>query len=59
MHEPACTRSGKRLVTLPESLLVTNEVGADVCTQACVTFSVDLRAGESELFLVARPTQPI
>ena len=47
------TRSGKRVITLPEPLLVTNEAGVKVCAEACGTFSVDLRAGESELFIVA------
>ena len=50
------TRSGVRVVTLPEPLLVTNEAGDKVCATACATFKVDLLAGNSELFIVETPT---
>jgi hypothetical protein len=49
------TRSGKRVITLPEPMLVTDEAGVQVCAEACTTFNVDLWAGESELFIIARP----
>jgi hypothetical protein len=48
-------RSGKRVITLPEPMLVTDEAGVQVCAEACTTFNVDLWAGESELFIIARP----
>jgi hypothetical protein len=50
------TRSGPRHVTLPQPLLVTSENGTKVCATACRSFSVDLAAGHSELFIVEKAT---